>query len=287
MVSDMGMSRRIPTRGAGLLSLVCVWGLVGQAQGDVEPTPLSGREIAQRVQDRYQGDDVCSVSEMKLISAHGDQRSREFVVYEKTFTDGKKTLMKFLRPAEIKDTGNLIEEIKGADDRQYLYLPATQKLRRVSSKNQSWVGSDFLYEDLQELELDHYVYETLPRERVDDIDCHVYSMVPTNPDASVYGKQIWWVRMSDYVPVKVEYYKRGGQLLKVGHMSGFRDTNGAVYAWKTVMENREDAHRTELHRRGILVNSGLDDDLVTLRQLETSVDFYDYPPQIWESRNQP
>lgn len=247
----------------------------------VSSEPFDAREIARLSQERYVGDDSSTALTMKLINARGEIRPREFLRYQIETDSGKITLLKFLKPADIKDTGTLNVEIKGKDDLQHLYLPAAKKLRRVSAKNQSWVGSDFSYEDLQEIEVDDYRYEAVGAEVLDGFDCYVYTMEPLESDNSVYGKQVRWVTKGTYVPIKIEYYEKNGRLLKTTYASDIRGIEGAQYAWHVVCENAQDGHRTELDRIWIVLNQNLGEGIFTTRHLEKSIEFYDQPKNIW------
>jgi hypothetical protein len=67
-------------------------------QTDVE---LTGKELAQLVYDRENGDDSCAHSVMGLISRRGKKRICHFITYRKD--DGKllKQLIRFTLPADI------------------------------------------------------------------------------------------------------------------------------------------------------------------------------------------
>lgn len=247
---------------------------------------LTGRDIAYRSQYRpsYKTDE-CTALEMKLVNAQGDVRTREFLRYQgKSLKDGKTiktTMIKFWHPEDIKDTGTYNEEVPGGDDIQYLYLPAALKLRRITAKDQSWVGSDFVYEDLQEINFDAWRYELLRSDVFDGKDCWVYSMVPIKSETSIYGKQVRWATKKDYLPVKVEYYKKDGSLFKILEATDFRDANGIPYAWKISLRNVEDKHETRLTRRWIFLDTDIDKDVFTTRYMQKSIDFYNHPADLW------
>ena len=87
---------------------------------------LSGREIMEKVNARDVGDSSSGEMEMILIDKKGKMRIRKL----KTF-GGKKgkdtlSLMFFISPADVKNTGFLTYDYKksGKDDDQWLYLPA-------------------------------------------------------------------------------------------------------------------------------------------------------------------
>ena len=128
---------------------------------------LSGREIMEKVNARDVGDRYTGEREMILINKKGGKRIRKL----KTF-GGKKgkdtlSLMFFLSPADVKNTGFLTYDYKesGKDDDQWLFLPALRKTKRIASgdKSGSFVGSDLNYSDMTTPDLDLYDY-TLMKE---------------------------------------------------------------------------------------------------------------------------
>ena len=70
-------------------------------------------------------------------------------------------------------------KILAADD-QWLFLPALQLVKRISSANKSgpFVGSEFAYEDLASQELDKYDYRFLGEQPCGDLTCYVVERVP-------------------------------------------------------------------------------------------------------------
>ncbi|MCM8775826.1 MAG: outer membrane lipoprotein-sorting protein [Candidatus Omnitrophica bacterium] len=244
-----------------------------------EETPTA-REIAKRTEERNLGDTMISAIEMLLINAQGQVRRREFVVYRKEFPDGERTLYKFLYPDDIKNTATLNIEVPQKDDIQYLYVPAAKKIRRISTKNQSWLGSEIYYEDLEEVDLDHWKFELLGSETIDGFDCWIFSQTPVDPDDSMYGKIIRSVRKSDYVPMKRIHYDKNGDLFKYVWMKNWIETDGVFYSWHNISMNMKDYHRTVINRRWIILNHEIPDDFFTTRFAEKSIDFYDRPKNM-------
>ena len=116
----------------------------------------TGREIAQKVKDRPDGDTRQSEMTMKLINKRGSVRERKLLSYSIDVGKGKKdrkTIMFFLYPGDVKGTGFLTWDYDemGKDDDKWLYLPAMKKTRRISgssAKKDYFMGSDFTYYDM-------------------------------------------------------------------------------------------------------------------------------------------
>ena len=133
--------------------------------------PPTGREIMERVDARDDGDnsDVQDL-EMVLIDKRGASSAcASCARYGRDVGEDKQSIMFFLSPADVEDTGFLTYDYDdpARDDDQWLYLPALTKTKRIASsdKSGSFMGSDFSYADMTERPLDHYDYTLMKEAR--------------------------------------------------------------------------------------------------------------------------
>lgn len=162
-------------------------------------------------------------TEMVLIDAHGEKVIR--IMRGKTMEvkgDGDKSISIFENPKDVKGTKMLTWSHKNKDDKQWLYLPSVRRVKKISSKNKSasFMGSEFSYEDLGSQEIEKYKFKWLKDAKVGSEDCYVLERVPTYK--SGYSKQISYTSKKYSNPVKVEYYDRKKQLLKVAIFEGYK-----------------------------------------------------------------
>ena len=77
-----------------------------------------------------------------------------------TAPDGDRLLIRFTYPNDIRGTSFLVWEHPKAEDERFLYLPSLGRVRRIagSEAQESFVGSDFTYEDIGGREFDDYTY---------------------------------------------------------------------------------------------------------------------------------
>ena len=82
-------------------------------------------------------------------------------IITKEGAEGTNTFMKFIEPADVKDTKFLTIAHNKSDDEQRLFLPALGKVRRISSstKNEKFMGSDLTYYDLEDYEYEDFTYK--------------------------------------------------------------------------------------------------------------------------------
>jgi outer membrane lipoprotein-sorting protein len=239
-----------------------------------EPT---GHEIAVKVDERDEGQDQVSRGVWTLINKKGQKRVRDTMRYWKEY-DGKdglssKIFVYFDSPPDVKDTTFLNWSYKDpeTDDDQWIYLPALRKVRRISSgdKENSFMGTDLVFDDLGDREVEEDVHTLLRVEDVDGVKHYVVQAVPKKKDY-VYSKKLNWVNAEHWTVPKTEFYDRKGRLLKIMETE-WMQVDG-VWTWKrTVVKNQLTGHRTELDVDDAKVNQGLDDNLFTERSLRKGV----------------
>ncbi|MBC7362843.1 MAG: outer membrane lipoprotein-sorting protein [Candidatus Aminicenantes bacterium] len=229
-----------------------------------------GPEILKKVEDRTIGDkapaDIQAEMIMIIRSAKGDEKRRELVVWTKK-NPGKDNwrLMKFLAPADIKDLGFLVL----ADDQMYLYMPEFQRVRRIASHNkrESFVGSDFSYDDLGTSGYSNY-YEAKLKEENDRV--WVLELERKPGAKKEYSKIVLTVDKATELPLKAELYDDSGQLFKVET----QENSQVGRYWiptKFTMENVKAGTRTTLELKNVRVDQNLSAEIFTERNLKRSV----------------
>jgi len=215
---------------------------------------------------------------MTLIGANGEKTERVFESkrFEKTGTDGEKSLIKFIQPADIQGTGLLSYQNKKTDDDQWLYLPSMKKTKRISGsgKSGSFVGSEFSFEDLIPPDIDKYTYQYLRSEPCGDVNCFVITIIPQTSD-SAYSKTISWIRSDNYCNVKSEFYDKKDRLLKTATFEDYRLINNVDKvdkkywrAFRLVMKNGLTNKETNFLVENLKIGSGLTSTDFTQRALE-------------------
>lgn len=102
-----------------------------------------------------------------------------------------------------------IDKADGGTD-QWLYLPALDRVRRISSdrKGGRFVGSDLYFEDLQERKPSKDRHRLLGRQSENGILADVLESVPMEADNSVYKKRISWIDPATAIPQCVDYFEK-------------------------------------------------------------------------------
>ncbi len=229
-----------------------------------------GKEIAQRIFDRDVGRDSIAEAEMVLASSSGYERVRRFRVLVKTDGPTRKTLIRFLSPADIAGTGFVVLESKPSDTEQFLYLPALKRSRRIATaqKSQSFVNSDFTYEDLERRDVDASKHRVVGEETVGNVPCWLLESTPLETPPSQYGMVRVWAAKESLVPLRIHYFDKKGEHIKSYEVRSLEQVQGIWTEMEVVMHNLKDGHRTILKTTSINYNIGLEDNAFTVRALE-------------------
>jgi len=230
---------------------------------------ITGLEIAQKVYTRNDGKDFYAEIEMILIDKHGKQRVREMIIAEKDYGILRKVFIRFTSPADIKNTSFLSWENRNREDDQFLYLPALRRVRRIvsSKKDNSFVNSDFTYEDMERRKPEKDEHTLLRDEKYNDWDCWVVESIPKKGTRSQYGKIISWVAKDIYLPIRMDLYDKKEKLIKQLIVHEIKQIQGIWTAVDTEMVNLKEKHHTRLIIKSVKYNVGLSDEMFTKRYM--------------------
>jgi len=228
-----------------------------------------GKEILKKVEEQTIGSkapsDIQAEMVMVIRSAKGSEKKRELLLWTKNNPAADDwRLMKFLNPADIKDLGLLVL----ADDQMYLYLPEFQRVRRIASHNkkESFVGSDFSYEDLGTSGFSAFYRPKFKEES----DKNWVLELERKPEAKKpYSRIMMTVDKETNLPVRLELYDDSGELFKVET----QESSQVGKYWipvKFVMENVKAGTSTVLELRNVKVDLNLSGEIFTERNLKRS-----------------
>ena len=212
----------------------------------------TAQEVMEKLESHPKPKDVVSTIKMiltKTVQGKEKSRIRTFTRYQKFYGSGdfsSKTIIHFQKPSDIKGVGFLIVDYRDGskDSAQQLYLPALQKSKRIISnkKNQSFMGSDFSYEDMKGREVKKDYYKLLGEEKVIGHLCYKIEAVPFQTGS--YSRQIVWVDKDRSLIRKVEFYDNKNRLLKVMTVPEIRKDGNYWTVLRMEMENIQKPHLT-------------------------------------------
>lgn len=237
------------------------------------------RAIMQRVDDRDDGDNQTSTLQMILIDKNGSQRVRELKSFTKDKGEDTWSMMFFLSPADVEDTGFLTYDYDEAarDDDQWLYLPALKKTKRIASsdKSGSFMGSDFSYADMTERPLEYYDYKLLQEGAIDGHPVWIIEAVPNNEeerDETGYEKSILFVRKDNDVMIRSKIWVKKGNRNKYFDVEKLEQIDGiwvATVMTMTTKKGDQTLHKTVMRTSDVKFGQDLSYDRFSVRGLET------------------
>jgi len=279
-MEDMGVRKQDRILIGMLLAwlILLVWIGVVVTAGSVNAGELTGRQIMELVDARDDGDNGTQDMEMVLIDKRGNQRIRKLRAFSRDEGEDEYSILFFLSPADIKDTGFLTYDYDEPerDDDQWLYLPALNKTKRIASsdKSGSFMGSDFSYADMTDRPLDHYQYTLMKEAEVAGRTVWQIEAVPVTErekDETGYIKSVLFVRKDNYVVVRSVNWVKKGKRLKYFDVKKLEQIDGIWVATEMTMttkKGKKTLHKTVLRARNVRFNQNLDPDLFSVRQLE-------------------
>jgi hypothetical protein len=238
------------------------------------PQRLTADEIARRVQDRDTGRDSRASMRMKLFDRHGRSRERALTLLSLKGPSDR-LLIRFTYPNDIRGTGFLVWEHPNAEDERFLYLPSLGRVRRIagSETQESFVGSDFTYEDIGGRELDEYTYsiadENASWTPAGAAARPAWRLESRRKDASAELPRVVSTILKDsFVVAGADIFNRRNERQKVYTVGRLERIEGIWTVMSSEMTNAIEKSRTELTIEKIDYNVGLKEPDFTRRELE-------------------
>jgi hypothetical protein len=243
------------------------------AAADGKPDGLAVAKLADQAR---RADTERQVMTMTLENSRGQQRVRTIAGWSKEMGDDTEyRFSRFLEPSDVKDTTLLSYDYTYEDDDTWLYLPALKKVKRILSSNKTdyFMGSDFTYEDMENLDLINWDYSVIGEEKIDGTDCWIVQAVPNNDkkrDETGYSKTVTWYAKDDHIARKAEFYDKKDRLAKRLTLEDVRVTSPddpRKRAHKMTMENFLTKHKTVLDITELKLDVAVDDEVFSQRNL--------------------
>lgn len=168
---------------------------------------------------------------MTLKNKNGQETTRQMHGYSlEVDGDGDKSMTVFDTPKDVKGTASMTYTHKEGDDDQWLYLPALQRVKRISSSNKSgpFMGSEFAFEDLSSQEVEKYTYKYISLVKLSGVVCYKMERYPV-ATTSGYTKHIVYINKENLRPETIIFFDRKGAKLKTLTFSGYKQYLGKYW----------------------------------------------------------
>jgi hypothetical protein len=226
----------------------------------------------------YQGQDGKGRVSIAITDKQGRSRSRSFTMLRRDVGQNDQDQQYFVyfnAPGDIRGMTFLVHKHAGPgkDDDRWLYLPSLDLVKRIaaSDKRTSFVGSDFLYEDISgrsPSEDSHVLIAATDQ-------TYVIKNTPRNPATVEFAYYVAHIDRQTFIPMKIEYFKadrrcyRRIEVLEVARVAVAE--KGVTTAYPTVVRSRasnlESGGSSEMRFGDIRYNLGLTESLFSERYL--------------------
>ncbi|WP_372529099.1 outer membrane lipoprotein-sorting protein [Piscinibacter sp.] len=224
----------------------------------------SGREILDRVERLLWGTTVQGDYEMTIATPRW-QRTLSLRVW---MDRPKRSFVRVLSPAKEAGIGSL--RIGGE---MWNYLPNVERIIKIppSMMLQPWMGSDFTNDDLvkESSILDDYTHKVLGVSAVDGESAYQVEAIPKPEAPVVWGRVVYWVRKSDIIPLKQEFYSERGELVRVMTFSDVRKLGDRTLPTRWEMRPvAKPGNVTTVRLKDAVFNQPVDEAVFTQRNLQ-------------------
>jgi len=186
----------------------------------------------------------------------GGERTLKGKLFGTREKDRARVMMRIESPNDLSGASYLVRESDGGDE-MYLYLPAIQKVRRITGQaldGQLW-GTDLSYNDVKYLQnafagSDGVIENDAPP--FEQREVHALSFTPNPDDALRYRKVRTLVDKKTCVALQVEFHEPSGprKVLTVSP-SDLRQADGHWYAGKAEVRDLKNGTRTRVTVMGV------------------------------------
>ena len=216
----------------------------------------------------YAGDDGRAEVEMTITDKSGSSRTRKFALLRKNTGDGnQKFYVYFKEPADLYKQVFLVwkEVGEGKNDSRWMWLPALNLKREIApgDKRTSFVGSDFVYEDVSGRNLNEDVHEL-----VETTDTqYVIKNTPKNPGDVEFSYYTVKIDKNTFLPRLAEYYDKNGKLYRIVEGTKVETIQGFPTVVESTVKDLNTGSTTVNRFSNIEYNIGLNENIFTERFL--------------------
>jgi hypothetical protein len=225
----------------------------------------------------YKGEDGRSDARMIIVDGKGNKQMRQFVILRKDIEDGgnQNFLVVFSRPSDVKGTVFLVHKKVNEEDDRWLYLPALDLEKRISSSDNrtSFVGSNFFYEDVSGRNPSHDQHELIK----EDEESYYLKSTPKDSGSVEFTYYTMQIDRNTHLPMLIEYYDQSGEIYRRVEVVEVADVQGHPTVMKSKVSDLKTGGYTLLEFRRPAYDLGMDEDVFTIRSLRN-------PPKQWLSR---
>jgi len=224
----------------------------------------------------YQGKDGRARVQMTIVDKQDRERERRMIILRRDDADSdaladraywspQQYYVYFERPSDLNRTVFMVHKHLDSDDDRWLYLPSLDLVRRIAAtdKRNSFVGSDFFYEDVSGRSIDLDRHELIETTDV----YYVIKSTPNAPDDVEFAWYESYIHKDSFIPVQVNYFKKDGTRYREATALKVDTIDGYPTVTRAQMKSLETGSTTTMEYLNVEYDVGLPEDIFTERYL--------------------
>jgi len=215
--------------------------------------------------------DTIARASFEITDSDGQHTQKKFSYRRFGASGNTRTMVVFTDPEDVRGVALLSITKAGAPAAQYMFIPATGRVRSVAPQQQSarFLGTDFTFEDIQDHQLEDFSYRLLGSgELIDGHRTYRIEGSPVSATTSQYKLIDYWVAQDVPVIIHTEMFDQQGAKVRVRHASDIKRVAGIWGARNTEIQTVREGTRTVLRIHDIRFNTGLTEQQFTPEALE-------------------
>ena len=221
------------------------------------PLKMDGFKIMTMVSERDRGKDyIISRSWEKGRHTMKNMEKRKNLKGKDGFID--KSVIRYIDPPDSYGTAILTWNYKNREKVFWYKLLHSGTARITNTERlRPPAESDFYLTDYLEIKVGEEKHELLKSEEYEGKTCYIVESIPLKKDIR-YGKRVSWIEQHYFIPLKIEYFDKRGELWKTLHIE-WQNKFGFWFWKKAVVENVQEDYKTFITIEDVRVNLGLHD----------------------------
>jgi len=224
----------------------------------------------------FKGQDGKAKVKMTITDNQQRVRKREFTILRRdiptsdslenhAYQGEQKFYIYFNRPADVNKMVFMVWKYTTKDDDRWLYLPALDLVKRIAAtdKRTSFVGSDFLYEDVSGRNLDVDKHELIG----EDDNYYIIKNTPIDANSVEFSQYTMYIHKTTFLPIQVEYFDKAGEKYKVYTALNVETIQGHPTITKSEAKNLKTGSKTLMEYTKVSYDNGTPEDVFSERYL--------------------
>jgi len=215
----------------------------------------------------YAGNDGRATVTMTITDNQGRERKREFVILRKDKEDGgeQSFFVYFKKPSDVRKMVFMVHKHVDSDDDRWLYLPALDLVKRIaaSDKRTSFVGSNFLYEDVSGRGVNEDTHELI--DSTDDF--FVIKNTPVEPGNVEFSSYTVSIDKKTFLPIKAVYLDKNGKEYRIVEALEIQEFDGVPTVTVSRVIDLAAGSSTLAEFKSIRYDIGLEENIFSERYL--------------------